>query len=186
MKRKWVRIRTRWLQAKASERLFWRAVIYGITSATFAGAFIGFASEIEYYGFNGFGGWAAAYALIGMMYGLIAGPTFGVAMKFIAKVFYPRHDSPVRFRIAMGGLTLIGVGVTAPPFSVYLALNDLLRGAPEFPIGATAIILMWGFGVYLSQVLAKKYISEVSPRKRKGKPGWRGLLSAAGDSVEGG
>ena len=170
MQRKRVRIKTRWRQAKATTRLFWRAVIYGITSATFAGATVGFANELDAVGYFDFGRLAFGYALAGLVYGLIAAPIIAVVMKLLAHVYYPRLDKPRRFRIAVGGFTLIAVGLTAPLFSVYLALREIYRGSPDFPLSYSAIILMWLFGVYLSQVLANKYIAEVSPKKRKQKP----------------
>ena len=161
---------TRWRQAKATTRLFWRAVIYGITSATFAGAFVGFANELDKPGYFDFGRLAFGYALAGLVYGLIAAPIIAVVMKLLADVYYPRLDKPRRFKIAVGGFTLITVGITAPFFSVYLALREIYRGTPDFPLSYGAIIFMWLFGVFLSQVLANKYIIEVSPRKRKVKP----------------
>ena len=170
MKTKWVRIRTRWRQAKATTRLFWRAVIYGITSATFAGAIIGFANELDSPGYFDFWRLAFGYALVGLLYGLIAAPIIAVVMKLLADVYYPRKDKARRFRIAVGGFTLIAVGLTAPFFAVYFALRALFGGTTDFRLSYSAIIFMWFFGVFLSQVLANKYIAEVSPRKRKQKP----------------
>ncbi len=145
-------------------------MIYGIISATFAGAIVGFANELDAVGYFEFGRLGFGYALVGLVYGLIAAPIIAFVIKLLADVYYPRLDKPRRFRIAVGGFTLIAVGVSAPFFAVYLALREILRGSPDFPLSNGAIILMWLFGVYLSQVLAKKYVAEVSPRKRKQKP----------------
>ena len=163
-------IRTRWRQAKASTRLFWRAVIYGITSATFAGAIIGFANELDSPGYFDFGRLAFSHALVGLVYGLIAAPIIAAVLKLLADVYFPRLDKPRRFRIVVGAFTLIAVAITAPFFAVYFALKAIFGGTMDFPLFYSAIILMWFFGVFLSQVLANKYIAEVSPRKRKQKP----------------
>ena len=150
--------------------MFWRAVVYGIASATFAGAIVGFANELDAPGYFDFGRLAFGYALVGLVYGLIAAPIIAVVMTLLAHVYYPRLDKPRRFRIAMGGFTLIAVGLSAPFFSVYFALRGIYRGPPDFSLSYSAIILMWFFGVFLSQVLAHKYVAEVSPRKRKQQP----------------
>ena len=145
-------------------------MIYGIISATFAGAIVGFANELDAVGYFDFGRLAFGYALAGLVYGLIAAPIIAFVIKLLADVYYPRLDKPRRFRIAVGGFTLIAVGVSAPFFAVILALRAILRGSPDFPLFYGAIIFMWLFGVFLSQVLAKKYVAEVSPGKRKQKP----------------
>ena len=170
MKGKRAPTRTRWRQAKASTRLFWRAVIYGIASATFAGVLIGFANDIEADGLLDFDLQVVPFGLIGLIYGVIAAPVIALVMQRIARSYSRGNSTTMGFKLAMKGFTLIGVGVTAPFFAVYLALVDLFSGAPRIPLSASAIILMWLFGVYLSQVLANKYIAEVSPRKRKEKP----------------
>ena len=144
-------------------------MICGITSATFAGAIVGFAKEFDAAGYFDFGRLAFGYAFIGLIYGLVAAPIVAFVMKLLADVYYPRLDKPRRFRIAVGGFTLIAVGFTAPLYSVYLALREIYRGAPDFPLSYSSIILMWLFGVYLSQILANIYIAEVSPRKQKAK-----------------
>ncbi len=116
----------------------------------------------------------AGLAFIGLIYGLIAAPIFAFVMKALAKfLYYSPGDfvtgSSALFRLIMGGLTLIGVGVTAPYFAVYIALTDLLSGASTIPLYSSTILLLWAFGVFLSQVLAQQYIVEVAPRKHKKK-----------------
>ena len=106
MKQKRVRTSTRWRQAKATTRLFWRAVIYGITSAAFAGAIVGFANELDSPGYFDFGRLAFGYALVGLAYGFIAAPIIAVVMKLLADVYYPRLDKPRCFRIAAGAFTI--------------------------------------------------------------------------------
>ena len=170
MKTKWIRVKARWIKAKATTRLFWRSLFYGVVSATIAGAVIGFARELDAEGYFDFGQLAFGYALVGLAYGLIAAPVIAFVMKMLADVYYPRLNKPLQFRIGVAGFTLIAVGVTAPFFSVYVSLRLLLSGASRFPLHDGVIILMWVSGVYLSQVLAKQYIAEVGPRKRKEKP----------------
>lgn len=163
-------LKTRWAAAKATSRLFWRSLIYGIASATLAGALVGFTNEYEAEGYFDVGQLAFGYALAGLVYGLIAAPIIAFVLKMLADVYYPRLDKPLQFRFAAGFFTLVAVGLTAPFFAVYLALRELFRGDPRFPLSYAVIILMWIYGVYLSQVLAKRYIAEVSLRKPKEKP----------------
>lgn len=90
---------------------------------------------------------------------------------FATRLYYRPGDdgtgSPLRFKLVMGGFTLIAVGVTAPFFVTIISIYYFVGGIEGDATVPTAIILMWGFGVYLSLVIAKKYISEVSSRKRK-------------------
>lgn len=146
--------------------MIWRALIYGIASATFAGFFIGFAYSIE---INEFAAVAFNhFVTTGLVFGLVAAPVFAFLMTILARWLYRENSDANRFKLAMGLVTLIGVGVSAPYLAVVIALGELLSGGRILFAGA--ILLMWGFGVYLSQILARKYIAEASPRKRKVKP----------------
>lgn len=180
------RIRTRWRQAKASTRLFWRAVIYGIASATCAGFAIGAAFSIE----TGaalrrhLAEWLTNFSAVGLTYGLVASPVFALVMTILARWLYRENRHAFRFKLVMGVCTLIGVGVSAPYMAVFVALRKLLDG--RITLDMIVIFLMWGFGVYLSQIIARQYIAEYSPRKRKDKPSTFGAMPAAGDSIDGG
>jgi len=112
--------------------------------------------------------WLIHFMSIGLTYGLVAAPVFALVMTLLARWLYRENRDAFRFKLAMGVFTLIGVGVSAPYLAVILALRELFSGG--ITLDMSAIFLMWLFGVYLSQVLAKKYIAEVSPRKRKQKP----------------
>ncbi|MCY3780685.1 MAG: hypothetical protein OXG78_10285 [Chloroflexi bacterium] len=112
--------------------------------------------------------WLNHYVSIGLTFGLVAAPVFALVMTLLARWLYHENEDAFRFKLAMGVVTLIGVGVSAPYLAVVIALRELFSGG--ITLFSSAILLMWGFGVYLSQIIARQYIAEFSPRKRKGKP----------------
>ena len=132
-------------------------------------------------------------ALVFLGFGLIpsvaSAIVFGLVTILFARVFLRAIRSPLRFHLVMCCAAIIGITlniIIGPSLqAVFLHRSStLLAGAPEFVWIPNMVEYV--FGTILSLVMARKYIRNVSSRKRKEKPRSHSGLLATGDSVDGG
>lgn len=102
--------------------------------------------------------------MFGGLYGGMSGFISGLGMVLVTAVGFREIRNVRRFRIVMGLITAIMTG------GVFL-----LGGLWDFGYGlelawTSAMVLSVVIAVYASQIIAKKYIKEMSLRKRKGSP----------------
>lgn len=102
--------------------------------------------------------------MFGGLYGGMSGFISGLGMVLVTAVGFREIRNVRRFRIVMGLITAI---ITGGVF--------MLGGLWDFGYGlelawTSAMVLSVVIAVYASQIIAKKYIKEMSLRKRKGSP----------------
>ena len=134
----------------------------------------------------GFAAGSFLSALVGLFYGLLAAHFIGLMMMIAAAIFFPNGSRPRLLKYAFGALTAITIYLVSPFDAVSTAFAQILEGRSSNPLADLTAVAIFLIAVYLSQVVAKKYLREIAQRKPKGKPAAGSVMFAAGDSVDGG
>lgn len=125
-------------------------------------------------------------ALVGLVYGLLAAHFIGLAMALTAAAFFPEGRRPRLHKITFAAITAIPIYLVSPLDAVRSAFALILEGSSANPLADWTAMAIYAFAIYLSQIVARTYLREISARKRKEKPACDGVLLVAGDSVDGG
>lgn len=106
---------------------------------------------------------------IGFFYGFAASTLLGLAIASLTFVFFRETRHPWLFRVVAGILTAVGIYMISPldvvRWSLATILNNDISHYPE----SVAVSVLYVLAIYLSQIVARKYIQEVSPNGRKAK-----------------
>ena len=106
---------------------------------------------------------------VGFVYGFIASLVLGFMMAALTLVFFREMRFPRLFRAVAGIVTAVGICLFSPlnvvPWSLSAVLKNDVSRSPE----AVAVLVLYLVAIYLSQIVARKYICEVSPIERKAK-----------------
>lgn len=106
---------------------------------------------------------------IGLCYGFIAAPALGCMIASLTLLFFREMSYPRLFRAAAGTITAAGIYLVSPldivSWSLSTVLNNNVARSPE----SVAVLVLYVLAIYLSQIVARKYIQEVSPNERKAK-----------------
>ncbi len=106
---------------------------------------------------------------VGFVYGFIASLVLGFMIAALTMVFFREMRFPRLFRAAAGIVTAVIIYLVSPlnvvPWSLSTVLKNDVSRSPE----AVAVLVLYLVAIYLSQIVARKYICEVSPIGRKAK-----------------
>ena len=109
-------------------------------------------------------------ALVGLLYGLLMAHFIGLAMALTAALFFPDGRRPRLLKITFGALTAVLIYLVSPFHIVRDAFEAILEGSSYNLQANLSAIAIYIIAIYLSQIVARKYLREISARKRKGKP----------------
>ncbi len=109
-------------------------------------------------------------AIIGIIYGILASHFIGLAMALIAALFFPDGCRPRLLKIAFGALTAVTIYLVSPFDIVRGAFTTLLEGSSYSLQADLTAVAIYVNAIYLSQIVARKYLREVSTEKRKQRP----------------
>lgn len=106
---------------------------------------------------------------IGLCYGFIAAPMLGFMIAALTLLFFREMTYPRLFRAAAAAITAAGIYLVSPlnvvSWSLSTVLNNNVARSPE----SVAVLVLYVLAIYLSQIVARKYIQEVSPNGQKAK-----------------
>ncbi len=106
---------------------------------------------------------------IGYIYGFVASPLLGIMIASLTLIFFREMHHPRLFRAAAGAITAGLIYIFSPldvvRWSLATMLNNDISGYPE----SVAVLILYVLAIYLSQIVARKYIHDVSPDGRKAK-----------------
>ena len=168
-----------------------RMTLYGIAVSPLAGVLYGFAiatppliAGLGNYNFVAIIFFAVVYgALLGFAYGLLASPVIGIVQAVTATIFFRDEQRP---RLLMFSFCMIGACMVylISPYRVVLYSLTLILNEKEYTVPAEYyVIVVYMIALCLSLIVARQYLREISPRKRKHKPAQYGAGSAAGVPV---
>ena len=107
---------------------------------------------------------------IGFVYGSIASTVLGIVIASLTLVFFREAHHPRLFRAAAGVITAVGIYFVSPLEVVPWSLSTIMnRNGSRYP-GTIAVLVLYVLAIYLSQIVSRKYIREVSPSGRKANP----------------
>ncbi|MCY4021344.1 MAG: hypothetical protein OXG39_18195 [Chloroflexi bacterium] len=104
---------------------------------------------------------------IGFCYGFLAAPVLGYMIALLALIFFREMTYPRLFRAAAATITAAGIYLVSPldvvSWSLATVLNNNFVQSPE----AVAVLVLYVLAIYLSQIVARKYIQEIPSEGRK-------------------
>ena len=109
-------------------------------------------------------------ALVGLLYGLLIAHVIGLAMALTAALFFPDGRRPRLLKIAFGALTAIPIYLVSPFDAVKTGFAWILEGSSANPLADWSVLAIYALAIYLSQIVARKHLREISRRKPKEKP----------------
>lgn len=104
---------------------------------------------------------------IGSFYGFFAAPALGCMIASLTLVFFRETSHPRFFRAAAGAITAAGIYVISPLDVVRWSLATMLTNDINRHPETVAVCVLYFLAIYLSQIVARKYIQEVSSEDRK-------------------
>lgn len=107
--------------------------------------------------------------LIGLFYGALASPILGFAMALFAAVFCRDGRRPRLLKLTFAALTAVVIFLVSPLDVVKEAFAQVLQGSSINPLADFSAIAVYFIAIYLSQIVARKYLRQVSARRRKDK-----------------
>ena len=123
-------------------------------------------------------------ALVGLFYGILAAHFIGLLMMIAAANFFPDASRPRLLKLAFGALTAFPIYLVSPLDAVSSAFAKILEGRSSNPLADLTAVAIFLIAIYLSQVVAKKYLREIAQRKPKGKPAPGNVIFAAGEPAD--
>ena len=123
-------------------------------------------------------------ALVGLFYGLLAANFIGLLMMIAAATLFPNGSRPRLLKLAFGALTAIPIYLVSPLDAVSGAFAQILEGRSSNPLADLTAVSIFLIAIYLSQVVAKKYLREIAQRKPKRKPTAGSVTFATGESAD--
>ncbi len=106
---------------------------------------------------------------IGYVYGFVASPLLGIMIASLTLIFFREMRHPRLFRAAAGAITAGVIYIFSPldivRWSLATMLNNDISRYPE----SVGVLILFVLAIYLSQIVARKYIQDVSPNGRKAK-----------------
>ena len=105
----------------------------------------------------------------GLFRRLLASLLIGIAMAIVAGKFFKEITNPWGFKFAMGITTAAIVHLFSPIHLVNFYISELTRGENDPVLETAAVIAVYAGAIYLSQVMAGKYVREISSMSQKGK-----------------
>ncbi|MCY3780683.1 MAG: hypothetical protein OXG78_10275 [Chloroflexi bacterium] len=106
----------------------------------------------------------------GLIYGILASPIIGLAMTVTAALFFRCGRRPRLLKLTFGTLTAVPIYLVSPFHIVRNAFAQILEGSSYNLLADWSVMAIYVLAIYLSQIVARKYLREISPRKRKDKP----------------
>lgn len=106
-------------------------------------------------------------AVVGLFYGLVAAHFIGLTMALAAAVLFPNGRRPRLLKITFGALTAIPIYLVSPFDAVKSAFAQILEGRSNNPLADWTALAILVIAIYLSQIVAKRYLREISQRKPK-------------------
>ena len=106
----------------------------------------------------------------GLFQRLFASILLGAAMAIVSRSFFKTVANPWVFKFAMGITTSAIVHLFAPNHLVRFYLSELAEGEYEPLWESVTVIAVYAGAISLSQVMARKYLREISPEAQKEKP----------------
>ena len=107
--------------------------------------------------------------LFGLFYGSLAAPIIGFAMVLLAAVLSRGGRRPRLLKLSFGALTAAVIYLISPLDVVREAFAQVLQGHSSNALADFSAIAVYGIAIYLSQIVARKYLREAAARKRKAK-----------------
>ncbi|MCY4073064.1 MAG: hypothetical protein OXG60_17355 [Chloroflexi bacterium] len=104
---------------------------------------------------------------IGYCYGFIAAPALGFMIASLTLVFFREMTYPRLFRAAAATITAAGIYLVSPLNVVSWSLSTVLSNDVTRSPETVAVLVLYVLAIYLSQIVARKYIREVSSNGRK-------------------
>lgn len=93
---------------------------------------------------------------------LLASILIGAAMAIVSGRFFQTVSNPWIYKFAMGLTAAAIVHLFAPIQLVRFYLSELIDGAYELPLEMASVIAVYAGAIYLSQIMARKYLRETS------------------------
>lgn len=109
-------------------------------------------------------------ALVGLLYGLLMAHFIGLSMALTTAFFFPDGRRARLLKFAFGALTAVTIYLVSPFHIVRDAFAQILERRSTNPLADLSAVLIYAIAIYLSQIVARKYLREISLRKRKVKP----------------
>ena len=153
-----------------------RMTLYGIAVSPLAGVLYGFAIAMppliaRLGNFVAIIFFAVVYgAILGFAYGLLASPVIGFVQAVTATVFFRDEQRP---RLLMFSFCAIGACMVylISPYQFVLYSLTLILHEKEYTVPAEYyVVAVYMIAICLSLIVARQYLREISPRKRKEKP----------------
>ena len=107
---------------------------------------------------------------VGFVYGYIASLVLGFMIAALTLVFFREMRYPLLFRAVAGIVTAVGIYLFSPLNVIPWSLSTVLKNDVSRSPVAAAVLVLYLVAIYLSQIVARKYICEVSSFGRKAKP----------------
>ena len=104
----------------------------------------------------------------GLFRRLLASLLIGIAMAIVAGKFFKEITNPWSFKFAMGITTAAIVHLFSPANLVSFYISELTDGHYDPLLETATVIAVYAGAIYLSQVMAGKYMREISSMSQKG------------------
>ncbi len=98
----------------------------------------------------------------GLFVRLFASLLIGIAMTIVTGRFFEEIANPWAYKLAMGALTATVVHLFSPAYLVSFYMSELTDGDYDPLLETATVIAVYAGAVYLSQVMAGKYMREIS------------------------